>query len=264
MYDEIDTVNENILYLKKNNCKVIVIQSDPGNDENEINMKKCDAYEMLPDLAGSKEKYLEMREKDGTGEPYVIGAIAIPRNYNRGFTLTKNMDVDYTVGINGDTKITSLQGIKEIISKMKKEERKIAVTRNVGFLMFNEQGKLNNFQDKTSTQIMPQFFIVDQKYVKKGLFCNTKTTNKYNTEQCMGDEIVRFAKENSKKFFDIVHVISRSPYPRNIQGVIYNPEQVSKMPESIESIFSLIRKHNGKRFNLFLTKVTRIAEKLCK
>ncbi len=242
MYDEIDTVNENILCFKKNDCKIVVIQSDPGNKEKKINVEKCDAYEMLPDIAGSKQNYQKMREKDGTDEPYVIGAIAIPRNYNRGFTLMKNMDVDYIVGINGDTKITNLKGIKEIINEMKKEEKKIAVTRNVGFLMFNEQGKLINFQDKGSTQIMPQFFIVDQKDIKKGLFCNTTTTNKYNTEQCMGDEIVRFAKENGKEFFDIVHIISRSPYPRNRQGVIYNPEQVSKMPKFLESILTKITK----------------------
>ena len=57
------------------------------------------------DVTGSKRNYLKMREKDGTDEPYVMGAIAIPRNYNRGFTLMKNMDLDYVVGIDGDTKI---------------------------------------------------------------------------------------------------------------------------------------------------------------
>lgn len=264
MYDEIEMVNESISCFKKNNCKVIVIQSNPGNKEKEIDGNKCDHYKMLSDVTGSKQNYLKMREKDGTDVPYVMGAIAIPRNYNYGFTLMKNMDLDYIVGINGDIKISNLVGIKKIIRKMKETQKTVACTRYVGFLTFNEQGKLIEFLDKNNTQIMPQFFIVDQKSVKEGMFCNIKTTNKYSTEQCMGDEIIRFAKEKSVRFFDIIHIISRSPYPRNIEGVTYNPQQVSKMPEFLESIIFVIREYCGKDINIFLTKLTKIAEKFIK
>jgi hypothetical protein len=264
MYDEFEMVNESISCFKKNDCKVIVIQSDPGNKEKEIEGNQCDAYKMLSDVTGSKENYQKMREKDGTDVPYVMGAIAIPRNYNYGFSLMKNMDLDYVVGINGDIKITNLIGIKKIIEKMKEFQKTVACTRYVGFLTFNEEGKLIEFLDKNNTQIMPQFFIVDHKAVKEGMFCNIKTTNKYSTEQCMGDEIVRFVKEKSVKFFDTVHIISKSPYPRNIEGVIYNPEQVSKMPEFLELMVLSLREKSGKSFNMFLTKITKIAEKIIK
>lgn len=259
MYDEIDIVMETISCLKKNNCKIILIQSNPGNN-NKIDPKICDAYEILPDLAGNKENYLKMTQS-GVGEHYLIGAFAIPRNYSKGFTIAKNIDVDYVIGINGDTKITEITGIKKIIRNMKKSQKLIAGTRNIGFLMFNEQHELINFQDKYSTQIMPQFFIVDHNSVKNNLFCNIVTTNNYNTEQCIGDEIIRFSRENSLDFFDIFYSISEHAYPRNILGVEYNPDQVSKMPEFMENFLTNIRKRNGKKINLFLTKLAKLIEK---
>lgn len=264
MYDEIEMVNESISCFKKNDCKVIVIQSNPGNKEKEVVSNQCDEYKMLSDVTGSKQNYQKMRELDGTDVPYVMGAIAIPRNYNYGFSLIKNMDLDYVVGINGDIQITNLVGIKKIIEKMKESQKTVACTRYVGFLTFNEQGKLIEFLDKNNTQIMPQFFIVDHKAVKEGMFCNIKTTNKYSTEQCMGDEIVRFAKEKSVRFFDIIHIIAKSPYPRNIEGVTYNPKQASKMPKFLELIVLVIRERSGKNINLFLTRITKIAEKIIK
>jgi hypothetical protein len=264
MYDEIDIVNHSISCFKKNKCKVVVIQSNPGNKEKEVDSNQCDKYDMLPDVTGGKENYLKMREKDGTDQPYIMGAIAIPRNYNKGFNLMKSMDLDYVVGINGDTKITNLIGIKKIIKKMKKLEKIVACTRYIGFITFDEQGKFIDFQNRNSTQIMPQFFIVDNKAVKEGMFCNIKTTNKYSTEQCMGDEIIRFAKKKSKGFLDIVQIISRSPYPRNIEGVSYNPEQVSKMPEFLELLVRWVREQNGEKVNMILTRITKIVEKFMK
>ena len=68
-------------------------------------------------------------------------------------------------------------------------------------------------------------------------------------------------KEKSKGFFDIAQIISRSPYPRNIKGVSYNPEQVSKMPEFLELLIRWIREQNGENVNMLLTRLTKIAEK---
>ena len=60
MYDEFEMVNESISCFKKNDCKVIVIQSNPGNKEKEINGDRCDGYKMLSDVTGSKKNYQKM------------------------------------------------------------------------------------------------------------------------------------------------------------------------------------------------------------
>ena len=143
---------------------------------------------------------------------------------------------------------------------MDNANKMIGGTRNVGYDMWGEDGELNRFQDKESTQIMPQFFITPIFAVKNGLFCEISRTNKYNTEQCLGDEIIRYCKQNNLKFFDCFYGICDFAYPRNIDGVKYNPDQLSKMPEFFERFINWVRYHNGKTINNFITRIFMIIE----
>ena len=53
MYDEIDKVKETIKVVKRKNCPVIVIQSDPKNQNEVLNHELVDHYDLLEHLAGN-------------------------------------------------------------------------------------------------------------------------------------------------------------------------------------------------------------------
>jgi hypothetical protein len=254
MYDEIDIVKQTISNLKKFGCKIIVIQSDPGNKEMILDGSICDKYENMSDLAGSRKKYAEIVKKAKKGQSEMIGPIALTRNFNKGHLLIQEFDIDYVIAITGDVKITNLIGITKIINKMNKQNKKIGGTRTIGYTMFDEFGKFTQFQHKDISNIMPQFFISNIKSIREGLFCNTERTNKYTTEQCFGDEIVRYAKENNMSFFDVFYRICDYGYPRFINGLYYNPEQISRIPPPFEGLINWIRYHSSQKINDWITK----------
>ena len=255
MYDEIDIVKETILNLKKYNSKIIVIQSDPGNEKMLLEKSICDKYEKMSDIAGGREKYAKIIDKKKEGKGEMIGPIALTRNFNRGFSLIQDFDVDYVVAITGDVKIINLKGISKIIEKMKRTNKVVGGTRSIGYIMYDESGEFTQFQHRKITNIMPQFFITNINSVKNGLFCNTERTNKYTTEQCFGDEISRFCKQNKLKFFDVFYRICDYGYPRFIDGVHYNPEQISRIPSPFEGILNWIRYWSNEKVNNLITKI---------
>ena len=260
MYDEIDIVKETILNLRKYNSKILVIQSDPGNEKMILDESLCDKYEKMSDGAGGREEYIKIIEEKKEGKGEMIGPIALTRNFSKGFTLIRDFDVDYAIAITGDTKITKLKGISKIIEKMQKTNKIVGATRTVGYTQYDENGKYTRFQHRQITDIMPQLFVVDVKAVKKGLFCNIKRTNKYTTEQCLGDEIVRYCQQNNLRFFDVFYRICDYSYPRFIDGLHYNPEQLSKIPPVLEGFINWIRYQNGKKVNDIITKIFKITE----
>jgi len=174
------------------------------------------------------------------------------------------MDVDFVVAITGDVKITNLDGILKIIEKMRKTKKYVAGTRTIGYTVYDEEGKLERFQNRNSTDIMPQFFIADMQFVNKGLFCNITRTNKYTTEQSLGDEIVRFCKENSFDLFNVFYSICDYAYPRFIDGLHYNQDKISKMPRYIEVIVNSIRKRTGRKTNHQIDKLFKFILNLTK
>lgn len=261
MYDEIDIVKETIANLKKHDTKIVVIQSDPGNQEMVLDSSLCDKYEKMPDIAGGREKYEKIVEEKKEGRGEMIGPIALTRNFSRGFTLILDFDIDYVVAITGDVKINNLNGILKIIEKMKKNEKIVGGTRTIGYTMYNEEGKFTQFQHRRITNIMPQFFIAEINSVKKGLFCNIKRTNKFTTEQCIGDEITRYCEENNLEFFDIFYRICDYAYPRFVEGLYYNPEQISKMSPLFERVMNFVRYWSGKRINDTITNIFNKIEK---
>jgi len=254
MYDEIDIVKETIQNLRNFDSKIIVIQSDPGNQKIILDESLCDKYEKMSDIAGGREKYTKVIEERKEGKGELIGPIALTRNFNRGFSLIRDLDVDYVVAITGDTEITNLKGISKIIEKMKSENKVAGGTRSIGYTMCDEFENFTQFQHRNITNIMPQFFLANIESVRRGLFCNTKRTNKYTTEQCFGDEIARYCKENNMKFFDGFYRICDYGYPRFVEGLHYNPEQLSKIPTPLEGMVNWIRYWSSKKVNNLITK----------
>lgn len=246
MYDEIETVSNTIDFLKKENCPIIVIQSNPHQDNKILDKSKVDYYTLLPDLAGSKESYAEERRHDelGTTTP----AKALTRNYSYGFKESKNFDTEWWIAILGDTLIYNLNGITKIIQKMIKNDKKIAFTRAVGQVFLSVERKLDRIQKHDTTDFMPQFFIVHSDLVKTGLFNEVKITNIFTPEQCFGDEILRYCKENSLEFWGICYSFCDYPFPKFVDGLKYNPKQ-AKVPRYLDGTLNAYR-----RFKVRLTK----------
>lgn len=243
MYDELNEVLKNVEIIKKDDCKIIVIQSDPKN-QNIFDATKSDHYELLPDLAGSKDSYMEGRvkfDREGKGTP--IFARALSRNFSHGFTAAKNFDVDWWVAIVGDMSISNLDGIKKIIRKLERTNKAVGFTRGVGIAsIFPDHPEYSRMQWLDTTDFMPQFFIVRADLVRRGLFNQISITNPYMTEQCLGDEILRFCIENNMRFWDICHSVRDYSYPRGIEGVHYNPDKVSKLPRYTERVVFALRR----------------------
>jgi len=52
MYDEIIQASKSVEVVKRQGCPIIVIQSDPKDEDKILDKTQVDYYEMLPDLAG--------------------------------------------------------------------------------------------------------------------------------------------------------------------------------------------------------------------
>ena len=115
MYDEIDTVKQTVSILKQNKCKIILIQSDPGDSSKILDNLQIDYYKKLSDVAGSKEEYLEERNLNNL-EGSTTPVKAITRNLSIGFSASQNLTVDWWIVILGDILISNLSGIKKIIN----------------------------------------------------------------------------------------------------------------------------------------------------
>ncbi len=222
MYSEIEKVLKNIDVIKKEGCQIIVIQSDPKDNDKLLDKNKVDFYELLPDVGGSQEQYVKERTLTSGS---TIPARAITRNYGRGFTISKIFDADWWVAIFGDVSISNLSGIKKTINIMIKKNKILAITRPIGQTLYDENGKLSSYQNSDTTTFTPTFFIVKSTAIKQGLFNNIKITNPYTTEQCFGDEVKNFCNTNSINFYESCYFISDEAYPDFIKGLKYNYQQ---------------------------------------
>lgn len=241
MYDEIDITHNTIKNIKQY-CPIIVIQSDPNDPSKTLPENSVDFYEKLPDLAGSKEDYMKERS-DGKGATTPVRALT--RNFRHAFSASQNFDVDWWVVILGDVLITNLDGIKTQIEKIIKNSKSLGVTRAVGQTFMDDDNNPTRTQHENTTDFMPQFFIVNSKLTKNGLFSIFEITNRFATEQCLGDEVNRYCLKNNTDFEKICYVISNYAYPQFISGLQYNPDRIS-MPRYIDGFVNRMRKFRTK------------------
>ena len=88
---------------------------------------------------------------------------------------------------------------------------------------------------------MPQFFIVNSKLVEKNIFHQIKITNRYASEQCLGDAVIQFCKDNHTNFDSVVYSICDYAYPQFIDGLRYNPVQ-AKLPRYVDGVINALRR----------------------
>ena len=239
MYDEIKEVLSTIENLARNDCEIIVIQSDPHEKEKILDKNKVTHYELLPDLAGSKEDYEKEREYEMEGT--VTPAKALSRNFSHGFTAAKEIDVDWWITILGDVTISNLEGIKKLLKKIESENKSVGITRAVGQTFMDENAKFTRIQKDDTTDFMPQFFIVKSDLVKNGFFHTISITNLHTPEQCFGDSVLEYCKKNSLKFWDIVYSICDYAYPKFVEGLNYNSDKAI-LPRYVDGTINLWRR----------------------
>jgi len=137
-------------------------------------------------------------EKEGPGERFDIGAISQARNFSHGFNHIRPAELDFIVGIHGDTAIDGIYGIRRICRQIMERGADIGVSRAMGqnfhaaTLTREEMADPDHpmggrIQDETVKDFMPQFFIA-KTWLATRLSCIT-VTNPWCMEQCIGDSI---------------------------------------------------------------------------
>lgn len=256
MYDEIDMVQSTITNLK-DECKIITIQSNPQNEKELLNDGLVDYYKLLDDVAGTKDDYLQEQKEQLDVEWKDVKimktpARALTRNWRKAFAASKNFDVDWWICILGDVHISNLAGIKKIIQKMEHLDKNFGFTRAVGLRAPQEfYGTMYlRTQRYNTTDFFPQFFVVNSKLIKQGLFQNIKIISSFEVSVLLGEHVKEFCKNNNLNFWDICYSISDHPYPKSINGLHYNPDRVT-LPRILLNPFNWLRRL---RMRLFFSK----------
>jgi hypothetical protein len=251
MYDEIKPVKKNIQFLKTQSSSIVVVQSQPTHDYELLEPTSVDHYELLSDVGGSKENYQKAQKESDNYTPGRIGTIpatALTRNFSNAFRAASNFDADWWVVILGDCVLSNFDGIKKIIKKLENEKKFVGITRGVGLLFPDDVGQYySRVQWNDTTDLFPQFFIVHDSLIKNGFFHNMELTNKWCTEICLGDNIIKYCNHNSLQYWDIVYSICDYPAPKWIEGFDYNKDRTA-LPGFLLGLMNLYRRIRMKLF----------------
>lgn len=148
-------------------------------------------YHCLPNLDTRTPE-----EKAANAERFDIGARSMARNYSRGFAALVGADVEYVVGITGDTLLLHPYGLWALIAAMGAAD--IAVSRAMGQefhradLTREEMADKNHpkggrLQDASVKDFMPHLFIARAALCAR--LAHIAVTNPWCFEQCLGDAI---------------------------------------------------------------------------
>ena len=138
---------------------------------------------------------------------YELPARAITRNYANLFeTLRHSVKMrrmprpDYVVALTGDTLLKDLSGIYWIIHQMEARPGVVlGVSKAVGGDFHRADRTLEQIncgmgggrsQHMACSDFMPQLFVVNFFFVEVGGFCNLPVSNRWTSEQCLGDAAV--------------------------------------------------------------------------
>jgi hypothetical protein len=121
------------------------------------------------------------------------------RNASVGFSAIKNKKFKYVVGLTGDTKITNTKSIHDAANIMIDNNLALGCAKAYGQLFFSNESTsaykvlANRYQDSMTTDFVNTLYIIngDFFYNTKCL-TNIEITNTMTTEQCFGDEFLKF------------------------------------------------------------------------
>ena len=191
VYDEHKVVLESVENIKKycdgQNIQLIVsvAHSDSGDETEEILKIRSMAnhYTLLPNLGGT------CRNEE-------LGSLCISRNYSTAFSSLLGQKYDLVAAFTGDTLIQDASNFSRRFQDMKKNSWKAFVARAIGQKFHAEDTnrdivKEGRLQHENITDFMPQLFFLDGSLLESGAFTNIKITNKFTSEQCLGDELMK-------------------------------------------------------------------------
>lgn len=201
MYDESDTVQQNIDIIRNNNEDdvTIIVQSDSG-----LQVTSMDSFYILPNLGNIIDKYK-------------VAANAVTRNYSCAFNEIYNYhnDIDYIVALTGDTLISDIGCFDKLYKQMISENKIACVSQAINQDFHAHDSKPpeicgGRLQHDGISDFMPQFFMIDGSFAyDTKVFSTINITNEYCSEQCLGDELMNHV---TGTFRDYVLVMSKSAY----------------------------------------------------
>lgn len=213
MYDEFEIVLNSIKNIKQNfeDAIIVVVQSECElSDDNleEIKMLS-DEFIILPDLSKTVHRF-------------ELPSQAICRNISEGFNTLYDLcaDIEIIAVLTGDSLITDSSSLVRRYYDMMKNGWIAMVSQALGqdFHAPNSnpiEGRSGGrYQDANTTDFACCFFIVDgQQCQPKRWFSDIKITNKWTSEQCLGDELVKCIGGNAMDFRKKVGILNNEqPY----------------------------------------------------
>ena len=207
MYDESEIVLDSIKKIRSyflNKAIIVVVHSD--NKENSSTLEQIIQY---------SNSYIKLENLSQAHDEYTLPAAAICRNYSVGFSKLKNIlqEADVIVGLTGDTRIFDCKLLEKYFNNVKLQKVQGYVLRAIGqnFHKSTDSPSTgiggNRLQTFKNNDFMPQFFIFNGLLLtENSLFCKIKNTNKYTSEQSLGDEVQN--KLGNKKFSDCIPILN--------------------------------------------------------
>ena len=223
MYNEVDVVNFNLSRLDHHAKDIYICRSTNKRT------KQFDDLE-VPDRLKDDQHLFTRPNLGGRTNQYELPAKSVTRNYSELFSAIRHRsDIDWVVAATGDTQLWHLMGVRNVIAMMQDLDFDVACNKAIGQHMHSADKTLAQIeagehggrrQTLEVADMMPQLFIVRHREVqKRGLFCNIEITNKWCTEQCLGDAFL-----SSGLSLERQHVMSKTAYGFTM-GVRYNAHQ---------------------------------------
>lgn len=196
MYNEHKTVIRSVRSIKESDIDsyIIVVHSDDDTKTYDLEsiIEISDEYVLLPNLAKELSRFQ-------------IPAHSLCRNFSLGFSTLydKGIDYDMLVAFTGDTFIFDSDNFKRRLNDLKNTNKIAFVSQAIGQHFHAstddvENGIMaNRLQTDDITDFMPQlFFVSGKEAVANRMFSNIELTNKYTSEQCLGDELSKYVEDN--------------------------------------------------------------------
>lgn len=189
MHDEVEQVAETISRLKPRLSRVLLVRS--GIESVPEDWKQhLDYHTLLPDLSPDLSRW-------------ELHAASIARNYSWLFRkAAKYSEVDWWVAITGDTVLLHEYGLERAIRDAIDKGCALACCRALKQDFHASSLTLEDLQAgkgggrKQTTDLadfMPQLFMVSGRAVIEGAFHEIPVTNRWCSEQCLGDAFVGWA-----------------------------------------------------------------------
>lgn len=192
MHDELAQVAETIGRVRPRLSRLLVVRSgmEPLPEEW---LQHVDYHTLLPDLSPGLSQW-------------DLPAVSLARNYSWLFTeAAKFPEVDWWVAITGDTVLLHEYGLERAIKDAVDKDCILACCRALKQDFHAADLTLEDLQAgkgggrKQTTDLadfMPQLFMVDAAAVRAAAFRDIQVTNRWCSEQCLGDSFITFAGDD--------------------------------------------------------------------